>query len=600
MRSSSGLLNSISRTPSYHQPAPPRLLVELEPAHRVFLRNLTDTLLQRHPLPPLLSSPPGRFWSDVFVTPGLPWWGLMESGLWHAFVIAALWSFSQFWAVKLDVSPRAAFNRPEVLYFSPSEYLPPIDTGSAPARIPQKGQPELARQPIISVPPEADNRTQTIITPPDIKLTHDVAVPNIVAWNSAAPAVPLAATSPTRRASLDTSMQVIAPAPDAAAVTSSRRPLTTPQPAIIEPPPLVQGEMRTVGELNLGHSEIVAPAPQLPLGEQRSLTGASQTTFGNASVVPPPPSVQGSGNPARQSTGGFGSSEVVGPPPSVTGSDSVSGGRLIALGIHPAAGPPPANLAGNRRGIFAATPEGKSGAPGTPEIRGNLRGESHGGNGHGNGGGAGSGTGSTPGVPPGVFVGAGPGNAPSSAVAGDPSGASSGSGDSSTRATSSDPPLVADNHPMRVTVSPHKAMEAPNAPNPLERQVFGDRKSYSMILNMPNLNSAGGSWIIRFAELKQNHGKGDLVAPEAVHKVDPGYPTELIRQNVQGTVTLYAVIRSDGSVGDVRVLSSADQRLDQFARAALGRWQFRPAMKDGSPVDLEAVVIIPFRIRRTF
>jgi len=30
-------------------------------------------------------------------------------------------------------------------------------------------------QPIISVPPEADNRTQTIVTPSDIKLNHDVA-----------------------------------------------------------------------------------------------------------------------------------------------------------------------------------------------------------------------------------------------------------------------------------------------------------------------------------------------------------------------------------------------------------------------------------------
>ena len=35
-----------------------------------------------------------------------------------------------------------------------------------------------------------------------------------------------------------------------------------------------------------------------------------------------------------------------------------------------------------------------------------------------------------------------------------------------------------------------------------ERAVFGDRKYYSLSLNMPNLNSAGGSWIIRFAPLK--------------------------------------------------------------------------------------------------
>ena len=116
---------------------------------------------------------------------------------------------------------------------------------------------------------------------------------------------------------------------------------------------------------------------------------------------------------------------------------------------------------------------------------------------------------------------------------------------------------------------------------------------------MPNLNSAGGSWVIRFAELQNDKEKGDLIAPEAVQKVDPSYPLELIRHNVQGTVTLYAVIHSDGSVGDVRVLQGVDDRLDEYARAALSRWRFSPAMKNGNAVDLEAVVRIPFRSGRT-
>jgi len=116
-----------------------------------------------------------------------------------------------------------------------------------------------------------------------------------------------------------------------------------------------------------------------------------------------------------------------------------------------------------------------------------------------------------------------------------------------------------------------------------------------MTLNMPNLNSAGGSWVIRFAELKGNEGKGELTAPVATQKVDPGYPLELMRRNVQGTVILYAVIRNDGSVSDVRVLRGVDDRLDQYARAALAGWRFRPATKNGNAVDLEAVVTIPFK-----
>ncbi len=116
-----------------------------------------------------------------------------------------------------------------------------------------------------------------------------------------------------------------------------------------------------------------------------------------------------------------------------------------------------------------------------------------------------------------------------------------------------------------------------------------------MTLNMPNLNSAGGSWVIRFAELNGNESKGELTAPVATQKVDPAYPLEMMRRNVHGTVTLYAVIRNDGSVTDVRVLRGVDDQLDQYARAALSHWRFRPATKNGAAVDLEAVVMIPFR-----
>jgi TonB family protein len=48
-------------------------------------------------------------------------------------------------------------------------------------------------------------------------------------------------------------------------------------------------------------------------------------------------------------------------------------------------------------------------------------------------------------------------------------------------------------------------------------------------------------------------------------------------------------------VEGVRVLSSADDRLDQYARAAVARWRFRPATKNGNPIDLQAVIMIPFR-----
>jgi TonB family protein len=160
------------------------------------------------------------------------------------------------------------------------------------------------------------------------------------------------------------------------------------------------------------------------------------------------------------------------------------------------------------------------------------------------------------------------------------------------------PPRVSNARPMQ----PESATKLSEA----ERTVFGNRRFYSVTLNMPNLNSAGGSWVIRFAELKRETPSresaapaADLTQPMATRKVDPAYPIQLMRENVAGTVILYAVIHADGSVGDVRVLRGVDDRLDRFASEAISQWKFDPATKDGTPVDVEATFQIPFKPART-
>jgi TonB family protein len=487
------------------------------------------------------------------------------------------------------VQPRA-FDAKSVVVYSASDYLPPLDTGTSDAPLPQQGQPEYARQPIISVPPEPDNRTQTIVTPPDLKLTQEVAVPNIVAWSHPDIPVPITATSrpieqiapptlptpavappPELKQAVETRSLTLAPAviapPPEVDVDSARRQVQAIQPAIIEPPPGVElASVRKVTDINIGHSDVVAPAPQLPMAGQRSLSSMAQASSGMAGpqVVPPPPSAEGA------AAGNL-------------------GGRLIALGIHPAepAGPvePPA---GNRRGTFAAAPEGKPGAAGTPDITADNRRGSHG---SGNGGGSGE---PKSGIPSGLTVGAGPKDAATSALAG------TLASDPPPSTGSVNPRLLASVTRPRVSATPpHGTAPVPEIQaTEVDKQVFGDRRFYSLTLNMPNLNSAGGSWIVRFAELKDDGKPGELMAPEATRKVDPAYPLELMRRNVQGTVTLHAVIRRDGTVADVRVLRSVDDDLDEYARAALARWQFRPALKNGSPIDLEAVVVIPFKPQR--
>ncbi|MBZ5667609.1 MAG: energy transducer TonB, partial [Acidobacteriia bacterium] len=288
--------------------------------------------------------------------------------------------------------------------------------------------------------------------------------------------------------------------------------------------------------------------------------------------------------------------QPVGPPPSVAAAGSAgAGGRLIALGIHPVAPTGPVAVpGGNRRGTFAATPQGKPGASGTPDLAGSKldakgsgnRGNGGGSNGHNNGS-----------LPAGLRVGAAKSGATSPVERnGRASSNGNGGGDAREIASLSAPATGAGGHSgarVAAPVSDDKVTD-------VDRQVFGGKRFYAMTLNMPNLNSSTGSWDIRFAELTSGRKEGELLAPVATETSDPGYPLELIRANVHGMVTLYAVIHSDGKVGDIRVLNSPDDRLDSYAAKALARWKFVPAERAGKPVALEAVVKIPFRVRRSF
>ena len=560
-----------------------KFLVQLEPWRRQFLRNICD--LFSSPSGVEISFAPAEFWTDVFVGSGLPWSKFAQSTIYHVTVIALLWGAVQLWP-QPRILNQLVLTKDEVISYSPSEYLPPLDTGDRQIQQQEKGEPEYAPQPILSVPPEADNHTQTIITPPDVKLNHDVPLPNVVSWTQMPGPVPLAARAVAEMNLPASPISVVAPPPDVARAMQHQGPslqqavvapppalqelntrgLQSPQGAVVAPPPNVDvTAARKFGDINIGHSDVIAPSPRLPMAEQRAVPRGAPALGGGGAVVPPPPAVAGTGTSSRA-------------------------GQLIALSIHPAAingliDPP----AGNRRGTFSATPQGKHGASGTPDVAtGTGRDGSRTGSGH-----------SASGLPAGLHVGAGPG-AQSSSVIGQ--GGADGTGSGSSQAEKGNDALVANATPPRVSsASPSRpATEASaSGATDLDKKVFGNRKFYSMTLNMPNLNSSGGSWVIRFAELSNSRDKGDLAAPVAVQKVDPAYPLELMRRNVQGTVTLYAIIRSDGSVGDVRVLQGVDDRLDAYARAALTHWRFQPATKNGNAVDLEAVVAIPFRVSRT-
>ena len=135
-------------------------------------------------------------------------------------------------------------------------------------------------------------------------------------------------------------------------------------------------------------------------------------------------------------------------------------------------------------------------------------------------------------------------------------------------------------------------------PGAKPEQIFSSRHVYQMNVNMPNLNSVTGSWIIRFSELHLAGAKrdpGNVSAPVPVLKVDPKYPQTLIEEHVEGEVILYGVIRPDGTVDSIQLVKGIDEQLDANSITAFSQWKFEPATREGQPVPLEAIVHIPFR-----
>ncbi len=322
--------------------------------------------------------------------------------------------------------------------------------------------------------------------------------------------------------------------------------------------PEVSTPEKRVGEINITSSTQAPPKPVPPVSPMATPRAAQQRGDTNAAAP-----------------------EIAQPP----AGDS---GTLIALSATPApVAPPPSVPAGNLLARISILPEGpQPGAPGgTTEGRGAHGESAAGGGGHG---------------PESIFISGG--NSANTAAASGPGSVSRSPGN---RPSSLAIPRVS--VPPRDSNTPPlnsgSAQQSPKLDVPPEK-VLGAKRVYTLHVNMPNLTSASGSWVLNFAEMEERDAgpyarsvASELAGPVALRKVDPKYPPELRTAHVEGEVVLYAVIRKDGSVDSIQLVHGVDSHLDANAMEALAQWKFQPAEKHGEPVDLEAVVHIPFRSR---
>ena len=485
-------------------------------------------------------------------------WAFAASSLWHVVVVVLavlpIWGFLPATAgnlapVRIEVTWNAAQDLPSIHLPAPTPPNPKRSAARAPK--PAEDQPPAQdgadafhpRQTILSIPVRVTHPRQTLIQPaaPMAPPKVEPELPNIVQWAGA----PIPKLQPQLSPSSAAPRMRQRAANDAVA-------------------PEVANLEKNAGPLNIASSPVVNLAPQMPMAPMAAAVAQSRH-------------MRADPNSAAPDVGGGGGEAVL--------------RSVIALSATPA--PPAPEVAvpqGNSAARVAISPAGR---PGMPGGTGSSETGSGGRGGDGNGVSAG-GTGS-----------GGVGSLPAAVSVSGANGHATTSGGGGLAATHPRTKLVLKpmgSLPERPeAVSPRKgpANLADLRPNEPPEKIFSGKEVYTLDINLPNLTSASGSWILNFAQLEEaspiGRPRGTLSGPVPVHKVDPKYPPATIRENIEGEVVLYAIIREDGSVDSIQLVRKLDSRLDTNAIQALAQWKFRPATRDGAPVDIEAVVHIPFK-----
>jgi TonB family protein len=89
---------------------------------------------------------------------------------------------------------------------------------------------------------------------------------------------------------------------------------------------------------------------------------------------------------------------------------------------------------------------------------------------------------------------------------------------------------------------------------------------------------------------------GGVSAPALLYKVEPEYSEEARKAKFQGTVTLFVIVDEKGNPKEVKVIRPLGLGLDQKAIEAVEKWRFRPGMKDGKAVPVQATIEVNFRL----
>jgi len=93
-----------------------------------------------------------------------------------------------------------------------------------------------------------------------------------------------------------------------------------------------------------------------------------------------------------------------------------------------------------------------------------------------------------------------------------------------------------------------------------------------------------------------DHFTKGMTPPRPVYQPEAEYADRPRKKKIQGVVIVTIIVNTDGSVRDPQITKSLDKDLDKQALAAVVKWKFDPATKDGKPITYRVPVEINFRL----
>lgn len=406
---------------------------------------------------------------------------------------------------------------------------------------------------------------------------------------------------------------------------------------VVPPPPSVGGNNNSAtnrsapgGIISSSATNIVPPPPSVAgaaMGAGRSTLGGAKGSSPGASVVPPPPSVPGSGT-SRDSTASSGANgsgtlsdgNVVPPPPSLTAGSGLSssgrGARGTGLGGPLDAGSvlaPPSGGGGSGGGsgiVVSDRPGPKLGLPGSSAgslalspAGGDKPGVGGGGGGSGIGHGEGSGSGMTGEGSGAARAGAGRGSDPNARGGISPSIGPGGTGNSP-GGTPAVPGVSVSGGSTMVTLPsfgsdgssgsklpPRYSIKQQQGPAITVQATSRSGGAFNFYGKLPGdnytvyIDTSLGTVVMQFADASSaGHAySGSLIGPQ-------GLRTDLPAGLPRSRIVIACILDASGNLKSLRIDEPGPPVMTAKIMAALQSWKFRPAMRGGQPVEVNALL----------